>query len=207
MIILVNGATRTVERYPEVGCLIQPRKTNSIDRIATSGRFWAADNDCFQGLDVDAYWRMVIRISEVDRLRLLWVACPDVVADAQETVNRWFEWFPQLDWLDLPVAFIGQDGLERIWDEIPWDDMAAAFIGGTTAWKLGEHAEAFAREAKARGKRVHFGRVNTMRRVRDVLLMCPADSIDGKSFSAWPDIKIPRGLRWIRQTEPQACLF
>jgi hypothetical protein len=207
MIILVNGATRTVERYPEVGCLIQPRKTNSIDRIATSGRFWAADNDCFQGLDADAYWRMVIRISEVDRLRLLWVACPDVVADAQETVNRWFEWFPQLDYLDLPCAFVGQDGLEKIPDEIPWDQMACLFIGGSTTWKLSDYAQNLMREAKARGKLVHVGRVNTRRRVRDILLMCSqTDSIDGTGFSAWPD-KIPKGLRWIHQTETQACLF
>jgi hypothetical protein len=208
LILLVGGATRTVERFPEVGCLVQPRAWASMDRLAESGRWWAADNDCFQRLDVEAYWSMITRISRVDRSRFLWVACPDVVADAQATVNRWLEWFPQLEHLGLPAAFVGQDGIEAIPDQMPWDQMTALFVGGSTAWKLSEHAESLMREAKRRGKLVHIGRVNTKRRVKDVLMMCQAaDSMDGKSFSAWPDEKIPLALRWIRQAKSQPSLF
>jgi hypothetical protein len=208
MILLVGGATRTVARYPQVGCLVQPRSGTSIVRLADCGRLWAADNDCFQGLDVSAYWRMIIRISKVNRERLLWVAVPDVVGAAQETVNRWVEWYPQLDYLDLPAAFVGQDGLELIRDQIPWHQMACLFIGGTTEWKLSEHAESLMREAKQRGKLVHVGRVNTRRRISDVLMMCPlADSIDGRGFSQWPDKNIPLGLEWIRQARRQPTLF
>lgn len=208
MILLVSGATRTLERYPEAGRLITPRNGNSIGRLADSGRAWAADNDCFQRLDVDAYWRMITRIGRVDRSRLLWVAVPDVVGDAQATVNRWVEWHPQLEYLGLPAAFVGQDGLELIEDQIPWDGMAAFFVGGSTRWKLSEAAERFSREAKARGKLVHFGRVNTRCRIRDVLLMAPtADSIDGTTFSRWPDKWLPKGLGWIRETRRQPCLF
>jgi hypothetical protein len=208
MMILVNGATKTVARYPQVGCLVQPRKSNSIRRVAWSGKPWAADNDCFQGFDVDAYWRMLWKIAVANRSKLLWVACPDVVGDAQETINRWFEWFPQLDYLDLPAAFVGQDGLEEISDEIPWDQMACLFVGGSTTWKLSDYVQNLMREAKARGKLVHVGRVNTLRRVRDLISMCAdIDSIDGRSFSAWPDIKIPKGLRWIRQAKAQTFLF
>lgn len=208
MILLVSGATKTLERHPEAGCLVSPRSGNSIERLADSGRIWAADNDCFQRLDVDAYWRMIIRISKSDRSRLLWVTVPDVVGEAQATVNRWIEWYPQLDYLDLPAAFVGQDGLELIQEQIPWDGMAAFFVGGSTEWKLSEHSERLSREAKSRGKLVHFGRVNTKRRIRDVVLMCQdADSIDGRSFSAWPDKNMPKGLRWIRRAKEQACLF
>ncbi len=207
MMILVNGATKTVERYSALGCLVQPRKCNSIERVASSGRLWAADNDCYQGLDVERFRSMIRRIHCADCSRLLWVACPDVVSDAQATINRWPEWFPQFACLELPAAFVAQDGLELIADQVPWNDLSCLFIGGSTEWKLSEHAERFAREAKARGKWVHVGRVNTRRRMRDVLMMCSADSIDGGSFSRWPDIKIPKGLRWIREAQSQPSLF
>ena len=188
--------------------MIQPRSGNSIDRIADSGRMWAADNDCFQKLDVEAYWKMIIAISHVDRSRLLWVSVPDVVGNAQETINRWLEWFPQLDYLGLPAAFIGQNGLGLLRDEIPWDQMTAFFLGGDDEWKLSQEAESLAREAKQRGKLVHIGRVNTLRRIRDVLMMCPqADSMDGTGVSKWPDANLPKILKWIRQTKPQPCLF
>jgi hypothetical protein len=208
MILLVGGATKTVERFSEAGYLVQPRAWTSIDRLADSGRCWAADNDCFQRLDVEAYWSLITRISRVDRSQFLWVACPDVVANAQETCNRWVEWYPQLEYLGLPAAFVGQDGIEAIPDQIPWHQMAALFIGGSTAWKLSDHAESLMREAKRRGKLVHVGRVNSLCRIRDVLMMCPsADSIDGRQFSAWPDQHIPRGLQWIRETKRQPSLF
>ena len=208
MILLVSGATRTLARYPEAGRLITPRNGNSIELLAGSSRTWAADNDCFQRLDVDAYWRMIVRISKVDRERLMWVAVPDVVGDAQATVNRWVEWFPQLEYLDLPTAFVGQDGLEDIADQIPWDEMSCFFVGGSTEWKLSEASERFCREAKTRGKLVHFGRVNTRCRIRDVLMMVPmVDSIDGTTYSRWPDKYLPLGLGWIRQAKQQACLF
>jgi hypothetical protein len=206
MIILVSGATKTVGRYPQLGRLVSPSVGNSLEEVAASGRPWAADNEAFVGWDIDRYWRMLGRLSRVDRSRLLWVVCPDVVGDAQETANRWLEWYPQLAWLDLPAAFVGQDGLEAIPDEIPWDEMRCFFLGGSTGWKLGEAAERFAREARERGKWVHMGRVNTEKRIRHAIEI-GCDSIDGKSFSAWPDIYIPRGLRWIRKHESQASFL
>jgi len=206
MIILVGGATKTLERFPEAGALVQPRAGNSIASLASSGRRWAADNDCFQRLDVEGYWRMLGRIAAADRSRLLWVAVPDVVGDAQETVNRWAEWYPQLDHLGLPAAFVGQDGLGAIRDQVPWDRMSAFFIGGTTRWKLSHEAETLAREAKARGIWVHMGRVNSLRRIRHATEI-GADSIDGTTFSRWPDRWIPKGLNWVRAEAQQGVLF
>lgn len=206
MILLVGGATKTVAKHPEVGCLVQPRAWASMGRVANSGRPWAADNDCFQRLDVEAYWQMITKISRVDRSRFLWVACPDVVGNAQETCNRWFEWFPQLDYLGLLVAFVGQDGIEDIPDQIPWHEMAALFVGGSDKWKLSHAAENLGREAKAKGKWLHVGRVNSRKRIQHCLAM-QADSIDGKSYSAWPDRRMPEGLKWIRQAKAQKLLF
>ena len=208
MMILVSGATATVERYPEVGCLVSPAVGNSIERLAASGRTWAADNGCFRSLDVPLFWRMLRRIAAADRDSLQWVTCPDVVGHAQATINRWTEWFPQIEALGLPAAFVGQDGLESITDQIQWHEITCFFVGGSDEWKLSHHAARLMVEAKRRGKLVHVGRVNTRKRIRHVLASCPqADSIDGRAFSAWPDQYIPRGLAWIREAKRQPVLF
>lgn len=198
MIILVSGATRTVARYPNLGRLISPSVGNRIDEVASSGRLWAADNEAFTAWDQGRYWRMISRIFRVDRGRLLWVVCPDVVGNAQETVNRWIEWYPQLEYSGLPAAFVGQDGLGACWDQIPWHQMTAAFLGGSDAWKLGIEAERFAAEAKSRGLWLHMGRCNTRNRIYHAARI-GCDSIDGKTWSAWPDRWIPKGLRWIEE--------
>jgi hypothetical protein len=206
VILLVSGATKTVDAHPEVGRLISPRSGNSMATVVASGRPWAADNDAFAAWNTERYWLMLSRIAAADRSRLLWVTVPDVVADARETLNRWCEWQPQLDYLGLPAAFVGQDGVEHMAEEIPWEDMAAWFIGGSTAWKLSAASDALAIEAKARGKWLHMGRVNSQRRMRHALEI-GCDSIDGGQFSMFPDTKIPGALRWIKRAKQQPVLF
>lgn len=206
MKLLISGATRTVARYLECGVLVTPWSGNRVEEISKSGRLWAADNSAYSAWDKERFWKMLARINHADRSRLLWVACPDVVSDAQATINRWLEWFPQFDYLGLPAAFVGQDGLENIRDQIPWNEMRAFFIGGSTEWKLSEAAMLLGKEAKARGKLLHVGRVNSEKRIRHMLEM-NADTIDGRSFSAWPDKKIPKGLKWIKRQAQYQSLF
>lgn len=206
MKLLVSGATKTVALHPEVGVLLSPRARNSIESVSRSGRPWAADNDAFLAWDHDRFRKMIATIARVETSRFLWVACPDVVGNAHKTLDRWSEWHPEIDRLGLPCAFVGQDGIEAIAEQIPWDSMHAFFVGGSTEWKLSDAAEALCREAKDRGKWVHVGRVNTLRRVRHAVEI-QADSIDGTSFSRWPDRWIPRGLSWIKQEMNQSRLF
>jgi len=149
---------------------------------------------------------MLAKVARADRSRLLWVTVPDVVADARETLNRWWEWYPQLDALGLPAAFVGQDGIERLRDEIPWHEMTAWFVGGSTEWKLSPASEDLAREAKQRGKWVHVGRVNSHKRLRHCVEI-GADSVDGRQWSAWADTKIPGGLACLRRLNSQPVLF
>lgn len=202
MIILVSGATKTVANYPACGRLISPRGGNSIQKIASSGRYWAADNDAFLAWDQERFWKMLGKITKVDCSRFLWVACPDVVGNAQETINRWIEWYPQLNAIGLPAAFVGQDGLESIPDQIPWHEMSAFFVGGSTEWKLSIVVEQFCREARNRGKWIHIGRVNTLRRIRHAVEI-EADSIDGTTFSRYSETYIPRALNRIKNLEKQ----
>lgn len=206
MILLVSGATKTVARHPELGVLVSPRCGNSIERIGTSGRLWGADNDAFLAWDTERYWAMLGKISKADRSRLLFVVAPDRVGDARATLNLWHEWWPQLEYLGLPAAFVAQNGIEGRRSEIPWEDMRCLFVGGDDAFKLGETAESLVREAKARGKWVHMGRVNTAKRLRHAIEI-GCDSADGRSWSAWPDTNIPKGLRWIRHAKARPSLF
>ena len=84
--------------------------------------------------------------------------------DAAATLTRSAPFLPAIRALGYPAALVAQDGLEDL--DVPWDDFDVLFIGGSTEWKLGPHARALAAEAKARGKGVHMGRVNSQRRRR-----------------------------------------
>ncbi len=197
--MLVSGATRTVEKYkgnPFLGRLLTPAGWHSVEGLATSGLPWAADNAAFSGFDEPRYTRMIDRI--VGRAGCLFVTAPDVVADAKATLKLFRRWRPVLAGKGLPVAFVAQDGQERL--RTPWDEIDALFLGGTTDWKLGEGAKALAEEARARGRWLHMGRVNTRKRIR-VAHAWGCDSIDGSGFSRWSESKIPKGLRWINECE------
>lgn len=204
MILLVSGATATVRTYlghPNLGRFIQPRNGNSMTEIATCGAPWAGDNDCFQGLDPDAFLGMLDKMAAVDTSRLLFVPPPDVVGDAHGTLALFRAWLPALRRRRLPAALVAQDGLTV--PAVPWDAIAALFIGGSTAWKEGEAAAVLMREAKRRDKWVHVGRVNSDRRERYISAI-GADSFDGSKYSMFPDTYIPGALR--RLAAPQLAL-
>jgi hypothetical protein len=207
VVILVSGATKTFRRYqghPSFGHLKTPRNGNCVAAIVATGHVWAADNDAFGAWDAERFWAMLKAISNASDLsRFLWVAVPDVVADAQATVNRWHEWWPQIEALGLPAAFVGQDGLGAIADQVPWHEMSGFFLGGSTEWKLSVEAESFASEARQRGVWVHVGRCNTRQRIRHAVEI-RADSIDGTAFSRWPDKYFPAALKWLSRLETQS---
>lgn len=193
MILLVSGATLSGRRYlghPDFGWLKTPANGNAIATITESRVLWACDNDCFKRLNRPKYLRMLRAVS--GQPRLLWVACPDVVADARATLLRFALWQPSLSYRDVPIAFVAQDGQESL--PVPWDAIRCLFIGGSTAWKEGPHAAALIHAAHDRGKWVHVGRVNTLRRYW-LFSSLPVDSIDGTCFSKWPDKYIPWMLR------------
>jgi hypothetical protein len=196
MLLLVTTGHPDFERYahPAMGRLIQPRHTSSIEATDEAGISWAADNDCFQGLDAIAWQRMLDRITGLDGC--LWATVPDKVADARETARMFEIHAPALERRGIPVALVAQNGLEEMpaWLERSWHRIDALFIGGDTDWKLGPAARALTREAQQRGKWVHVGRVNTLRRLdycRDVL---QADSVDGSKWAKFKDTYLADGL-------------
>jgi hypothetical protein len=160
VILLVSGKARHGDDA-RVGQFICPRSRNRI-----VSRQWAADNAAFSKFDADAYRRMVALIvaipESVPHRRPLFVAVPDHVGDAFRTRWAFAHWYQELRGLGLPLAYVLQDG--QALDTVPWDCIAAVFVGGTTAFKVGAAARALVAEAQQRGKWVHMGRVNTVRR-------------------------------------------
>lgn len=201
---MVSGATTTIadcQDNENLGVLIGPRKTNSIDKVLATGLPWAADNDCFNTYNPELYCRLLQRIT--GKVRLLFITAPDVVANAEQTLRRFYLWEPVILSYNLPIAFVGQDGITD--NPIPWDRFDAFFLGGSTEWKLSDEAAALVLYAKSLGKWVHMGRVNSQRRLRYAMSI-GCDSVDGTGYSKF-QYKIHRDLKFISYNERQTCLF
>lgn len=200
LIVLINGGP-ALDRFGAtgyVGRLVSPRSGNLI----RSGERWAADNDAFLAWDEGRFLRMLDRLDGVPGC--LFVAAPDVVADARATLERFAVWQPELTRRGFPVALVGQDGMED--ESVPWADLDAFFVGGSTEWKLSAAATDLASEAKRRGKWVHVGRVNTRRRLRIAYDM-GADSVDGTGWSMFPDKYLRRDIPFVANLHQQRVLF
>jgi hypothetical protein len=204
VLLLVSGATATVRRHidnPHLGLFASPRSRSSLGLIATTPKRFGVDNDAFTQFDPPAFRRLLARLS--GHPRCLFVAAPDVVADAAATAERFLLWQPLIKAEGLPVALVLQDGQEKL--GVPWDQVDALFVGGSTEFKLGSVAAGIAREAKARGLWLHFGRVNSNQRIR-YAYETGADSVDGSGYSRWASEKITRALRCLDQLHRQGCL-
>lgn len=176
MNLLVTTSHPDCVRY---GCgrLVQPRHYSSIEATAAAGIPWAADNDCFQGLDEAAFRKMLGRIAGLPGC--LFVTCPDVVGNHAATLERWPVWAPAIRALGLPVAFVLQDGCPAGWYP---PDAEAVFVGGSTTYKLGADAAASVAAAKGAGLWAHMGRVNSDKRFRYAASI-GCDSVDGTKYA------------------------
>lgn len=207
--LFVSGATATIRKYihsPHLGRLIQPRNGNDVADLATCGLPAGADNDALQGVDPDLLLAMWDRLAAHNGDWLKFVTPPDAVemtrlgprGDWGGTLWLFRSWLPALRRRGLPAAIVAQDGATA--DTVPWADIRAVFIGGSTNWKLGEQAEQCILEAASRGKWVHVGRINSMVRLRHFDPL-PVNSFDGGQFSMFPDTYIPRYLERLRHQQ------
>jgi hypothetical protein len=190
MLLLVSGATR-YPRSDTVGDLIVPRARALADRLALRPGKWAMDNGAFSGFDERAYLRMLERFH--DRPGCLFVTAPDVVGDAKATLALWPFWSRLIRGLGQPPAFVAQDGLTA--DRVPWAELGALFIGGSTSYKESHEARNLGGIARAKGVWLHWGRVNSKRRY-ELALKAGCQSIDGSGFSRFPDTNIPLADQW-----------
>jgi hypothetical protein len=191
------GVKRMLDRH-DIGLLCQP-----VSHLPQAGWIWAADNGCFSDKwDADRWLSWLHR--PMPRAGCLFATVPDVVANHRETMRRWDTWSPVVHATGFPVAFVAQNGSED--GGIPWDEVDAVFIGGDTEWKMSLHAFRIAREAKERGKWVHVGRVNSLKRLREWAGY--ADSSDGTFLAFGPAKNSVRVEGWVEalRTDRQEAL-
>lgn len=191
-----------------IGLMIQPGNSYhlKVDRYP----FWAADNGAFtksaKGFDEAKFRVMLKREHLKDQAgSCLFVVAPDklvvlpdgvVVGDARGTLNQFPAWAADIRDAGFPVALVAQNGLESMLHDVPWGLVDVLFIGGSTEWKLSDAARCCAVEARARGKMVHMGRVNSFRRMaRAAEMMC--DTADGTFLMFGPKTNLPRLLTWL----------
>jgi hypothetical protein len=189
MVLLVSGATATVKHWRNVGELILPAAGNSPDALTLRPGFWAMDNGAYSGFEADVFMRMLERFH--GRKGCRWVACPDVVGDAAETLQRWPFWSRVIRGVGFVPALVLQDGM--LASEIPWREIGGVFVGGTDRWKFSPQARELCAYAKARGLTVHVGRVNSQKRIFASHEM-GADTWDGGQYSMFAKRRIPEGL-------------
>lgn len=164
----------------DVGQLLTPLTRY---RLRDPSRPFAIDNGGYSKLDIAAFTSLLSR-EEEHRDKCLFVAVPDIVGSARRTLEVFERWQPKLSGWKL--ALVCQDGQEHL--PIPWDDIEAVFIGGSTNWKCSPHAEQIVRAAKALEKWVHIGRVNDPSRFKHFEEM-GADSCDGTGIARYTHMR------------------
>jgi hypothetical protein len=187
--------------HPTLGYMYTPIRWGKHE----AGVWWGADNGCFtrpeRFSEAKYFAWLESRLEHIDRCVL--VTAQDVLGDAAATLAASAPMLPKIRAMGYPAALVFQDGLEAL--SIPWDSFDVAFIGGTTAWKLGP-AWALVEEARSRGKWVHVGRVNSLARLR-ACRAAGVDSTDGTHLRYATDCDIPQWLRLLDAVDAQPGLF
>lgn len=182
-------------RSGQLGLIDSPlqQKPTMVGKAHDAGVPWCADNGAYSSRFNETRWWAFLVANAHRASTCLFAVAPDVVGDASATLARSTPWLPRIRGLGYPVALVAQDGQEDL--PVPWDDIDALFIGGSTEWKLGPHAARLAAEAKARGLWVHMGRVNSGKRWRYAHSI-GCDSVDGTFLTFAPQTNLDRLLRW-----------
>ena len=195
MMYLVTTSSTLAGVSDDVGVIIGPR-VGGI-RPVKEGRKWAADNDAFHGrFDPERFETHLARLAPY-RENCLFVATPDVLGDAEATLQLFGVWAQSLEDGGFPPAYVCQDGSEHL----PFPNGARAiFLGGSTAWKSAQLTP-MTRRAKEAGLWMHVGRVNSARRLHECAA-AGADSVDG-TYLGFRGVE--RGLRevqgWLRTAQ------
>lgn len=210
MRILVSGGTATVRQLADrhrhhLGVLMTPQNGN---RLCSLPLPWACDNSAFSNPDDDKFWRLCMQSWDLLEYHPpMWVAVPDAVGNHSETLRLfgwWCDWWmAELGCIPWQLAFVLQDGC--LVGDIPWNEIAAVFVGGSTEFKLRQSADLIA-EAKGRGKQVHIGRVNSLQRLKFAFDV-GADTVDGSRFSMFPETYISQACRYLESLDRSPSLF
>lgn len=145
-----------------------------------NGYPWMLDNGAYNKKFDYALWMKRIEELAPYASTCLGIIIPDVVGNAEATLELW-EYYAHLPAAhDFRIAFAAQDGMTV--SDPPWDELDCLFIGGSTQWKY-DDAWPLIREAKRQGKWLHVGRVNSQKAMKHFHV---ADSVDGTTLKFEP---------------------
>ncbi len=202
-----NPKVRAAMTAGLLGAIATPAQGNKIAGLP----LWCADNGCGPGVrgigkgypGNDAFLAWLADLTP-HAGRCAFAVAPDVVGDAAATIERSLPFLSLIRGLGYPAAFVAQNGQDRL--PVPWDEFDVLFDGGDDEWKLGEPMRRLAAEARARGKWLHMGRVNSLKRMR----RARADgygSCDGTFIRYGPNLRLPEALGWVRDANDQGTLW
>lgn len=199
----LSGAVRQeiLGMRPDLGLILTPMMGNNPDLSKTR---WAADTGCFSQPERHSDEGYLDWLDKKPRVTNLFATAPDVVGDAEATWERSKLMLPQIRELGFNAALVAQNGIEDM--RVSWSSFDAVFIGGSTEWKLSLTAWEFCQEARSHGKWVHWGRVNSLRRMWRAR-KAKADSADGTYITVAPDILLPRVCAWLNRVNAQEVLL
>jgi hypothetical protein len=184
MIVLLDTSEALDVCAYELGCEVHQLVTPAPGFTRQKEHDWySIDNGAFGGFNRKRFLSILNREGDVKHL-CKFLVVPDIVADARRTSEAFDYWKYKLS--GWPLAYAAQDGVEDL--PIPWKQIKAIFIGGTTAFKLGEKAKACIRAGQAMGKWVHVGRVNTPGRF-EYFEKLGVDSIDGTGLARYTHMR------------------
>ena len=188
----------------ELGLLITPQSHRPEQYDVADFPVWAADNGCYtlgDRFDLDEYLGWLASFDLEARRTCLFATAPDVVGDWDATLARSLPVLPLLRAAGFPAAIVVQDGATP--ESVPWDDVDAVFVGGSTEWKLSAVVGEILGRAIELGKWTHVGRVNSIRRMVAASEL-GAYSVDGTLLIFGPEVNAPR-IRKAVATAYAAC--
>lgn len=178
------------------GLMITPHGSVRQSRLADYR--WAADNQAFTSqFNPGKFFKWLVKLQTYQGT-CLFVTVPDRLFDAPGTLALYRRYAHRVRKLGFPTALVAQNGLETV---KRWPQYDCLFIGGSTDWKKDPSGGLWCcRRAKAEGKWVHVGRLNSKLAVNRFIL-AGADSCDGtnvvfkptagwKAMQNWP-LQIP----------------
>jgi len=191
-----------VARERDIGILLTPDTAFAgprYEKIMHHYPMWAADNGCFNhpGRSVSCLLEWLARLPSRDAL---FFPAPDVVGNAELTIERSLPVLPKIREIGFKAAFVAQNGIEQI--TIPWDEFDCLFIGGDTEFKLSNQSRDLIADAKTRRKWVHMGRVNSYRRLK-LANDWGCDSADGTYLRFTGPPGVENILSWLHKIKQE----
>lgn len=178
-----------------IGVITTPAHGKPV-RAIQEGYLWSADNEAFtKPFDANVFFPWLVQFITY-QTTCLFVSVPDVVGNAQITLDQYARYSQKVYSMGFKVAFVAQDGQEDLEFPTTFDCL---FVGGTNKFKLSQAAISCVRRARALGKWIHVGRVNSWDRMRYSAWL-HADSVDGTHLKYERNVAINRILNWTKRT-------